>query len=152
MTSLAHAAEALLDTNVVVAALVDSHPHHAPSFSLLDDETRLFVVAAHSLAECFNTLTRRGGGMAYRWSPTDAWIGLRQVSAATRIVTLTSSQTLRAIRKYAEAGGVGPRLYDALIAEAAARAGLPRLITWNVAHMQSVAPHLDVVTPVQAVG
>ena len=145
-------AEALVDTNVIVAALVGNHPHHAPSALLLNDESRTFAVAAHSVAEAYNTLTRRGGGAPYRWSPADAWASLEQVAAATTLVGLTSKQTLDAVRRYAESGGVGPRLYDHLIGEVAVRAGLRRIVTWNATDLRGLLPELEVVAPEGARG
>lgn len=142
------AAEALLDSNVIVAALADMHHHHDVSFRLLTVETRgRFAIAAHSYAEAYSTLTRRSGPSPFRAPPDDTWRALESVARVTALVGLTPGQTLDAIRTYAAAGGVGPRLYDLLIGQAAVHHGIPRIVTWNVAHMRGLFPTLQVVDP-----
>lgn len=143
-------AEALIDTNVIVAAVTDGHPHHEPSAALLlNGLNGRWAVAAHVHAEVYNTLTKRSGPAPIGRSPADAWAIVRTVAEHTVLVGLSPDQTLTAIRRYAEAGGTGPRLYDALIAETALAAGVRRLVTWNVAHVRGLCPGLEVLTPVE---
>ena len=53
--------DALLDSNVLIAMLVEAHEHHEPSLALLASEgDTQFAVAAHTYAEAYSTLTRRG--------------------------------------------------------------------------------------------
>ncbi len=142
-------AEALLDSNVLVAAVTQTHIHHTPSAALFPrGSAGRFAVAAHGVSEAFNTLTRQRGPAPIALPPADAWRALDQLAALTIVVGLTPQQTLATIRRYAETGGVGARLYDHLIAETAVRAGLRRMVTWNVGHMRGLAPPgLEVVTP-----
>jgi predicted nucleic acid-binding protein len=52
-------ADALLDSNVLIAAIMAGHEHHAASLKLFMLERRAnFAVAGHSYAEVYNTLTR----------------------------------------------------------------------------------------------
>jgi len=140
--------EALLDSNVLIAMLVEAHEHHEPSLELLaEGGNRQFVVAAHSYAEAYATLTRRGEHAVFRFSPEEAWAALESVRAVTSLVGLTAPQTFDAIRSYSRTGGVGARLYDRLIGEAAVVHGIPAIATWNVGHMQTLFPTLRVVTP-----
>jgi predicted nucleic acid-binding protein len=74
------------------------------------------------------------------------------VRTVTDLVGLTAAQTFDAVRRYAGDGGVGPRLYDRLIGEAAVAHGLARIITWNVTHMRRLFPGLTVVTPAELLG
>ena len=67
--------------------------------------------------------------------------------AITGLVGLTAAQTFEAIGAYAASGGIGPRLYDALIGGAAVAHGIPSIVTWNVGHMRGLFPNLDVLTP-----
>jgi predicted nucleic acid-binding protein len=60
---------------------------------------------------------------------------------------LTPAQTFEATRRYAASGGIGARLYDALIGEAAVLHGIPDIVTWNTGHMRGLFPNLDVLTP-----
>lgn len=53
--------DALLDTNVVIAMLVEEHEHHAPSLAVLTDGSAArYAVAAHNYAEANSTLTLTG--------------------------------------------------------------------------------------------
>ena len=106
-----------------------------------------FAVAAHSYAEAYSTLTRRGQHAPFRFSPEEAWAALESVRGVTSLVGLTAAQSFDAIRSYAQAGGVGARLYDRLIGEAAAVHGIPAIMTWNAGHMRSLFPALRVMTP-----
>ena len=104
-----------------------------------------FAVAAHSYAEAFSTLTRRGA--PFRFPADEAWAALESIRSVTRLVGLTPAQMFDATRDYARAGGIGARLYDKLIGEAAVAHGIAVLITWNVSHMRSLFPKLTVLTP-----
>jgi predicted nucleic acid-binding protein len=140
--------DGLLDSNVIIALLAEAHEHHASSIALfLDAADVRFAVAAHSYAEAYSTLTRRGGPAPFGFAPQEAWAALESMRAATDLAGLTPAQTFEAVRRYAADGGIGPRLYDRLIGEAALAHGLPRIITWNVVHMRGLFPNLEVVTP-----
>ncbi len=140
--------DALLDSNVLIAMLVEAHEHHAPSLALLAGEGDLrFAVAGHSYAEAYSTLTRRGEHAPFRFSPEEAWAALESVRAVTTLLGLTAPQTFDAIKSHAQAAGVGARLYDRLIGEAAIVHGIPAIVTWNVGHMRRLFPTLRVVMP-----
>jgi predicted nucleic acid-binding protein len=141
-------AEALLDTNVIIGALAEAHEHHAPSLALFTGEgAPRLAVAAHSYAEAYATLTRRGERAPFRFTAEEAWAALESVAAVTALVGLTPAQGFAAVRAFAQAGGIGARLYDRLIGEAAVAHDLPAIITWNVGHMRSLFPSLEIVTP-----
>ena len=140
--------DALLDSNVVIAILAEAHEHHHASLPLLaaGGDTR-FAVAAHSYAEAYSTLTRRGEHAPFRFSADEAWAALESVRAVTSLIGLTAAQTFDAVKSYSQAGGVGARLYDRLIGETATVHGLKAIVTWNAGHMQGLFPSLRVVTP-----
>jgi len=142
--------DALLDTNVVIAMLVEEHEHHAPSLALLTDSGGArYAVAAHSYAEAYSTLTRIGPSAPFQFTPTEAWAGLESVRAVSALIGLSASQSFEAIRGYAQDGGIGARLYDRLIGEAAVAHDVPMIMTWNVRHMRGLFPGLSVVTPAE---
>ncbi len=143
------AIDALIDSNVLIAILAEAHEHHVPSLGLLvDDHDAQFAIAAHSYAEAYNTLTRRGERAApFHFTPQEAWAALESVRAVTSLVGLTAPQTFDAIRHYAQDGGIGARLYDRLIGEAAIAHAIPQILTWNVGHMRSLFPDLTITTP-----
>jgi predicted nucleic acid-binding protein len=140
---------ALIDSNVIIAALAEAHEHHAPSVALFTGpRPAAFAIAAHSYAEAYSTLTRRGDHSPFRFSAEEAWAALDSLRAVTALVGLTPAQSVEAVRDYARGGGIGPRLYDRLIGEVAVAQGIPAVITWNTGHMRGLFPRLEVVTPV----
>jgi predicted nucleic acid-binding protein len=141
---------ALLDSNVIIASLAEAHEHHDASialFSMFPDES--FAIAAHSYSEAYSILTRKAQSSPFKWSAADAIAALESIAVRCSLVGLTHGQTFDAIRNFAADGGIGSRLYDKLIGEAAVHNGLPTIITWNVSHMRSLFPLLDVVSPAE---
>lgn len=130
----------------MVAILSEVHEHHPASLALLVGPTAArFAVSAHSYAEGYSTLTRERAPFGF--SAAEAWAALASLRAITGLVGLTAAQTFEAIGLYAASGGIGPRLYDALIGRAAVVHGIPGIVTWNVSHMRGLFPNLDVLTP-----
>lgn len=139
---------ALLDSNVVIASVAEAHEHHEPSNALFRDfPAQSFAVAAHSYSEAYAILTRKAPGSPFHWPAADAILALESVAARCVLVGLTHAQTFDALRQFAAEGGIGPRLYDKLIGQAALLNGLGAIITWNLGHMSSLFPTLDVLDP-----
>ncbi len=145
-------AAALLDSNVIIAALAGSHEHHDASIALFTEASTSFAVAAHSFAEVYATLTRRGDHAPFRFTAEEAWAALESLRAVTVLMGLTPAQTLETVCIYAADSGIGARLYDALTGETASVYDLPAIITWNTRHMAGLFPRLDVVTPAACLG
>lgn len=97
------------------------------------------VVAAHSLAEAYAVLTtlpvspRLGSGLAWR-------LLQENVAKHGRIVTLTVREYISVLRDLAARGLTGGVVYDALIARAARKAGVDRLVTLNPADFRRAWP------------
>lgn len=141
-------AGALLDSNVLIAIVAESHEHHLSSLDLLIGGKRAeFAIAAHSYAEAYSTLTRRGEHGPFRFTPEEAWAALESVRAVTALIGLTAAQTFDAVRNYAQDGGIGARLYDRLIGEHAIVHEISTIVTWNAGHMRNLFPRLTVSTP-----
>lgn len=139
---------ALLDSNVVIAAVAEAHEHHVASLALFENwPDRSFAVAAHSHAESYAVLTRPAKTAPFRWPPEDAWATLKSVAAVTVLIGLTHGQTFEGIRDYAAGGGTGSRLYDRLIGEAAVSNGIDCIVTWNGRHMSGLFERVRVVDP-----
>lgn len=137
----------LVDTNVVVAALVRQHTHHEASVAWLGaTDLDTILVAAHSLAEAFSSITRHAGHAPYRMAGNDAWQALASFETQVKLVTMTSAQQFDAVRRFSSIG-IGPRLYDYLIGRAGELQGATTIITWNVRHFREMFPHLAVRTP-----
>ena len=143
-------AVALLDSNVIIAAVAEAHEHHEPSIALFADRlSNPFAVAAHSYSEAYSILTRKSQNSPFRWTAPDAIAALESVAAKCLLVGLTHAQTFDAVRSFAAVGGIGPRLYDKLIEEAAVLNGLDCIVTWNSSHMSRLFPGMTVLDPIQ---
>jgi predicted nucleic acid-binding protein len=140
------AIDALVDSNVVIAALAGDHEHHLASADMFQQEISLGV-AAHSYAEVYSTLTRSSANAPFRFTAEEAWAALKSIRSITQLIGLTPAQTFETIRSYAGDGGIGPCLYDRLIGEVAVAHAIPVIVTWNIGHMRSLFPSLMVKTP-----
>ena len=135
----------LIDSNVCIAAVIETHVHHEASFGLLQSFRRgTAIIAAHSLAECYSTLTR--GGAPYRWTGARADAAIEVVLGELAVVALTAAQTRDAIRRFS-AIGTGPQIYDYLIGATGEAHGARTIVTWNTRHFAPLFPHLAIVTP-----
>lgn len=140
---------ALLDSNVIIASVAEAHEHHEPSIRLFDlTPVQTFAVASHSYSEAYSILTRKAPSSPFQWSSVDALAALESMAARCSLVGLTHAQIFDAIREFAGAGGIGPRLYDKLIGQTAVVNGISAIVTWNVGHMSSLFPSIQVFDPV----
>jgi predicted nucleic acid-binding protein len=132
----------LLDTSVLTAALVESHPMHGRAHPWLDRAIGgdfACVVAAHSLAELYHVLT------AYPVRPRIAPEVARQliqenVAKSATIIALTAADYAAVIQHAAMLNLAGGVIYDALILRAAERAGVDRVLTFNVNDFRRLWP------------
>jgi predicted nucleic acid-binding protein len=132
----------LLDTSVLVAAIVEAHPAHERALPWLarsrsgDVET---LVCAHSAAETFAVLStlplspRIGPGLARQ-------LVRKNVLTGSRVVTLAARDYEAVIDDLGDLGVSGGAVYDALIARAAAKANADLLLTLNPKHFLRVWP------------
>jgi predicted nucleic acid-binding protein len=132
----------LFDTSVLVAGIVEAHPMHPRSLSWLQQAKAgdfEFLVVTHSLAETYAVLTTLP--VKPRISPA---VGLRLVHSnieeAAKIVHLTTADYRATIKRMADMGLSGGTIYDALIAAAAQRSSVARLLTLNPHDFHRVWP------------
>jgi len=130
------------DTSVLVAALVEGHPHHARSFASLKralGNGNEFLVSSHTLAELYAVLTalpvspRISPGMAGRLIE-------ESVFRRARVIALSVTDYLTVLRRAADSALAGGNIYDALIFMAAEKAGAECLLTLNPADFQRAGP------------
>ncbi len=131
-----------LDSNCLVAILTGWHQHHAITRSALarlrsSGEANIYI-ATHSLLECFANLTAFPKPL--KVSPKtavqlieDAFGDLDKKESNLR----DAEASMKVCRENGYASGM---VYDALIAHALHRQGATHLLTWNVRHMERVAP------------
>ncbi|MEI7835535.1 MAG: PIN domain-containing protein [Planctomycetota bacterium] len=140
----------LLDSSVLVAAFVESHPRNEPAaalFGRIHQKQWTLFVAAHSLAETYSVMT--GTPFSPRISPSDARGVMSDNLEEARIVPLTGDDYLAAIDLLAGLGLSGGAVFDALIFRAAQNARVDRIFTFNAAHFLRFAAKgkPDIVTP-----
>lgn len=135
----------MLDTSVLVAAMVEAHPAHQRALPWLQRARRketTALVASHSLAELYAVLTRLP--VYPPISPGLAWRLIRDiVLASLEVVPLSEGDYLAVLEHLAETEVTGGATYDALIAHAASKAQVDQLVTLNEQDFRRVYPELS---------
>jgi predicted nucleic acid-binding protein len=123
----------LFDSSVLVAAMVDAHPDHERARPWLERARagRLeYLVAAHSLAEVYAVLS--GLPTSPRISPGLAALLVEEnVRKPATVVALGAADYGAVLVKLSGLGLAGGVVYDGLIARAAQKAKVDRLLTLN---------------------
>jgi predicted nucleic acid-binding protein len=123
----------LFDTSVLVAGIVEAHPMHNRALPWLQRGKAGefdFMVTTHSLAELYAVLTKLP--VKPRISPATAWRLVHEnVETSARLVPLSPSDYRYIVKRMAEFGLTGGIIYDALIARAAQKSGVERLLTFD---------------------
>ncbi|MFM9977810.1 MAG: hypothetical protein ACKVOP_07180 [Sphingomonadaceae bacterium] len=138
----------LVDSNVVVAAVVLNHVHHRPSATLLLSDNLSFFIASHSFAEAFNQLTRPER-VFVKLQPQVVAAALLALHPSAAVRSLSVAETMAGISAFAQRDGRGARLYDYLIGYVGLLEGVDAIATWNVKHFLPLFPTLRVATPEQ---
>jgi predicted nucleic acid-binding protein len=129
------------DTSVLVAAFWGGHVHHQSSVLRLGSASRKHsACGAHSLAEVYGVMTALPVKPAV--PPEQALLFVEEVRARLDLVSLDGEEYFNVIRKSAEGGFAGGRIYDALLLACAAKVRAQSIYTWNVKHFQVLAPEL----------
>lgn len=135
----------LLDTSVLVAGMVESHPAHERAFPWLGRikaGADSGVVAAHSLAELYAILTTLP--LQPRISPMDARRLIeRNVLAVCEVVSLSETDYAEVVSHLASTGIHGGATYDALILHTATKVEVEKIITLNEKDFRRVYPSLS---------
>lgn len=136
--------KAYFDTNVLIAAFIQEHPHHAQSFRLVEkvvNGTLQGYSSAHTLAEFFSVVTR--APFRPRVQPGEAGRYLEEnIVPNFDLVALSSEDYRDLLRIWIDTGLAGGIVYDALHLKCAQKSGCDRIYTWNAADFQGLAPHL----------
>jgi predicted nucleic acid-binding protein len=97
------------------------------------------AVASHTLAELYAVLSTLP--IKPRIVPSVAWRLIHEnVETICEVVSLTAAEYRAAIKQMSELGLSGGIVYDALIAKAAKKAKVERLLTFNSDHFNRVWP------------
>jgi predicted nucleic acid-binding protein len=131
-----------LDTSVLVAAVLEDHPHYAPAAALLQSvrgKEVQAVTSAHTLAEFYAVLTR--APFSPRVHPAEAWQILEEnILAHVQVFALDADQYRQLIHECAQQGCIGGAVYDAIHLRTAQAASCERLYTFNVRDFRELAP------------
>jgi predicted nucleic acid-binding protein len=125
----------LFDTSVLVAAIVESHPMHLQALPWLqqakaEEAADNFFIASHTLAELYAVSTTLP--VKPKIAPLTAWRLIHDnIETSAKIISLTASDYKDIVREMSELGMTGGNIYDALIAKAAKKAKVERLLTFN---------------------
>lgn len=134
----------LLDTSVLVAAMVEAHPVHMgalPWLQRVKDGTDIGFVAAHSIAELYAILTTLP--VQPRIAPDIARRLIRKnVFESCEVVPLSVEDYAAVIEHLCGSGIVGGVTYDALILYSATKVGVDRVITLNEKDFRRAYPEL----------
>lgn len=132
----------LLDTSVLVAALVEPHPEHQRALPWLTkgkSRTAELVISSHSIAELYAVLSTLP--VSPRISPAHAWRLIHEsVEPRVSLVPLSTSDYLATIKYMSDMGFSGGVIYDALIVKTAQKSGADRIVTFNVNDFKRVWP------------
>jgi predicted nucleic acid-binding protein len=133
--------KAFFDTSVLLAAFIEDHEHHQPSFrAFVRESKRTACCASHSLAELYATATRLPG--RHRLTSDQAMLLVENVAQHLKLIHLEGSEYLQTLKQAAANGIAGGTIYDALLAACAQKGTATVIYTWNVEHFRRVQPSL----------
>ncbi len=121
----------LFDTSVLVASFVASHPQHKNAMEWIKKVTKkeiTFLVASHTLAECYSVLTRLP--LTPKISPSIAYhLVSENISKLGKVISLDGPQYLKLLHELSKLGLSGGIVYDAIILKCAQKAKANKLLT-----------------------
>ena len=133
-----------LDTNVLVAACIADHEHHAralPVVQAIHDRKADGFVSGHSLLEALAILTRLPRVPRITSTQAAAMIEANVASHFT-VVALTGKEYSDLVARLGRDNIIGGAVYDALHLACAEKAAAHRIYTFNCQHFRDLAPHL----------
>ena len=130
------------DTSVLVAAFWSGHPQHEKSLKVFADADRTHSACAiHSLAEVYAVMSVLPVRPVL--PAEQVLLFVQEVQDRCTLVTLDENEYFDTIRRTAEQGYAGGRIYDALLLRCAAKANPEIIYTWNLKHFLALAPEMS---------
>jgi predicted nucleic acid-binding protein len=130
------------DTNVLVAASEQSHPHHSqasPALRRIVAGLDKGFMSVHSIAELFATLTRLP--VRPRIHPAEAVrIVSENILPHFEAVPIGKREYLEALNTMGRGGWNGAKIYDSLLLVCAAKCKADRIYTFNLGDFRQLAP------------
>lgn len=134
----------LLDTSILVAAIIEAHPAHSlalPWLQRAKEKAYTGLIAAHSLVELYAILTTLP--IQPRIPPDTAYHLIQHnIIDVLEVVSLSDKDYETLLEHLSDLGIVGGAVYDALILHAAFTANVEQVITLNEKDFQRVYPSL----------
>lgn len=124
--------KALYDTSVLIAALLTEHANHTlafPKLALARQGEVQGYLSTHSLAELYAVMTRLPPPL--RILPDKAERAIADLLEYLEAVPLVAEDYQKVIGRMANLKQVGGIVFDAIIAQAALKANVDRLLTLN---------------------
>lgn len=137
--------DALLDTSVLVRALVAGLPSHAKARRYLDrarTEGATVAVSTHALAELFATITALPTRPQH--TPEDAEALIDGACSVLQVVELGTAEYRQSIGRMARLDLPSGAVYDALHVAAAEKVEAAELVTFNGKDFRRVPPQRPV--------
>lgn len=136
--------KAFLDTNVLVAACLVDHEHHAralPLMQMVHDRRMEGCVSGHSLLEAHSILTRLPRSPRISAAQASVLIAENVVQHFS-VITLTGKEYSELSLKLGKEGIMGGRSYDLLHLTCAEKGAADRIYTFNIRDFTELGGHL----------
>lgn len=133
----------LFDTSVLLAAVVVSHPDHLASYPWLQAAKLGRIpcsVSCHSLAEFYRVMTALPVNRAI--SGQDVLTAIQtDILSHAQVIDLDFADYKIVLQKLAQQNLRSGIIFDALIVQAALKAGVDKLLTLNSKHFEQLWPN-----------
>lgn len=141
-----------VDSSVLIAAAHENHPFFEASHTFLAGlQPDKAGVSAHGLVETYSVLTRMPKFVGYSAKEAALYLA-RLTEKRLSVFGLSESETMTLIAGAPDRGVAGGRVYDAIHARAAVKAGAKTIVTWNEKHFIGLEDSLRIETPGTARG
>ncbi|MCS3650096.1 putative nucleic acid-binding protein [Salinibacter ruber] len=133
----------LLDTSVLIPALVPTLPQHekaAPHLESVHRGETALIISSHALAECYSSLTALPVSPAVTPGQARRLVEENIVEAAEKVVGLGRTEYLNALQRAADRGLESGAVYDVLHVLCAEKASADELRTFNGRDFRRMPP------------
>ncbi len=129
------------DSSVLIAAFWGGHANHGASIQCLSGANKKHSSCGiHSLAEVYAVMSSLP--VAPGIPPEQVMLFVEEVRGRLTVVSLDEKEHFQTIQKCADRGFTSGRVYDALLLSCAEKSGAQTILTWNLKHLQVLAPEL----------
>jgi predicted nucleic acid-binding protein len=123
----------LLDTSLLIAAFVESHPKHKEAFKVLTNAKKKefeFFISAHTILEVYSVLTSAPFKPPITTEIAEKLIE-NNIRSIAKIISLTDKDYFNIVKKMSDNNFKGGIVYDGIIVECALNEGVDEIVTLN---------------------